>query len=1482
MDIISQVYTHTWKLEEWLTLVDISDNLFQDTDSLQYTDVLKTTIVADKQKELPTFHSFSQVSQQRELLLHVIQKLKKRNEKNVLILGFSAASDDIGAQVSHIHNLEYRYPNSCFNRLQYPVWSKLLSRISDGVMTYMLENTSMFQLVPTSCYVQFVMYLQLCIYRISDGVMTYMLENTSMFLLVPTSCYVQFVMHLQLCIYRISDGVMTYMLENTSMFLLVPTSCYVQFVMYLQDRIGDVVMTYLLENTSMFLLVPTSCYVQCTGVPIYELWPMQPGKYLSIPQKTTNTKSFKRKKECTQTNSYKKPRCNENQTNIRNETTTNSQDQANINSCFQANVRRKPEATCSEDKTNNSIGNTTTNNEDQANINSCSQANVSSKPEATQRQNQTKTSTVNATTTNDEDQSNIKSCSQANINSCSQANISRKPEATHSEDLTNNSTVTSTNTYKEDQANIISCFQANVSSNPVNREDQANINMDAQTYTSTGFIKVTGESPSIERYGNVQIHNGRKTSENFNREDHLNTTFEVKVTLNSHAEQNIREETLSNIDGQLPQPINNSDHQDYTNKEDQSNTGSDTQSCANKETRLNDIVNIGTYLSGQKIPVPNTKDSQIARETVSRQPKKYALELQNDDNFRLTNILNAASNKTARSEISSEKGTVCDDGNSNMQFRSREIIAEKICDRIPDQAFTVIDTEQDQHTRPINNKVSVNNKKKRRKRKSQDIRNFHHMNILNLIPSTEDGALTLYRHILEHKQTIKASKVTISWRFPEHSVNSIGNESSCCASTTHNITELAVEDNTDIVDHSSFFGTTYSYDKVLTKFNEKETNENSKKSLENNQDLTVAEICDTYKQKKLQIHVDAEIKNQGCSVSRNLISNSSQNSQTTELNTVELSIKSRLQSENKASGRSQDYASRNLTENSLWFEANKNIPVHEDALGIETSVIDDTLSNSQGFNTYSFDDSQGFETSGNEDSGTISYKCKESFDGTFSFDSKSDIPVIEDSKSLSQSFDYKTFSIESEKSVSILSKVKSEDDGCFTKIKSKKSELCLDNIDKQFSSTPLEENENQSSKPNLSKIDHDDNWPLKSRECKRSIKRKHVDDLEIFHPADKRPRLSLDVSSVPESKDSPIKTYVEMEVEESMAEVIEKINDSSNEIRLPTTEEEAKEKRPASKNEMVCKSTVCGDKVTSSKGEKCDLQSIQQEDTKDAELSTIEVDYLPALCHLLQQILTKHRTDLQKLITSNKYDKLCIGQMMSGIKVSSISWLRTVKSNSVRQHIMAKVWHWIIEEFVINVIKTFFYVTDTTQHVNRLFYYRKRTWHWLHVKALTDLKKRNIMKLITEDSAKQLITERQSLGVATLRFFPKSKGLRPIINLGRQQTLFGISKIHPHIVGAAKFGQDEVYRTWKTFAVKQSLPLYFVKTDISSCYDEILQQKLFCIVKNIFNNVSIILKMGNPSKFAPDYRIDDNISPDSKEKFKSENGKYLGQGFYIR
>lgn len=64
-------------------------------------------------------------------------------------------------------------------------------------------------------------------------------------------------------------------------------------------------------------------------------------------------------------------------------------------------------------------------------------------------------------------------------------------------------------------------------------------------------------------------------------------------------------------------------------------------------------------------------------------------------------------------------------------------------------------------------------------------------------------------------------------------------------------------------------------------------------------------------------------------------------------------------------------------------------------------------------------------------------------------------------------------------------------------------------------------------------------------------------------------------------------------------------------------------------------------------------------------------------------------------------------------------------------------------------------------------------------------------------TSKKMITERKALGVATLRFFPKSKGLRPITNLSKQQSHDGrpVSIVHFYVIRSRVTGQLMEYKS---------------------------------------------------------------------------------------
>lgn len=48
-----------------------------------------------------------------------------------------------------------------------------------------------------------------------------------------------------------------------------------------------------------------------------------------------------------------------------------------------------------------------------------------------------------------------------------------------------------------------------------------------------------------------------------------------------------------------------------------------------------------------------------------------------------------------------------------------------------------------------------------------------------------------------------------------------------------------------------------------------------------------------------------------------------------------------------------------------------------------------------------------------------------------------------------------------------------------------------------------------------------------------------------------------------------------------------------------------------------------------------------------------------------------------------------------------------------REEILAKLLCWLVDTYVVELLKSFFYVTETTFQKNRLFFYRKSVWSQL-------------------------------------------------------------------------------------------------------------------------------------------------------------------------
>ena len=227
--------------------------------------------------------------------------------------------------------------------------------------------------------------------------------------------------------------------------------------------------------------------------------------------------------------------------------------------------------------------------------------------------------------------------------------------------------------------------------------------------------------------------------------------------------------------------------------------------------------------------------------------------------------------------------------------------------------------------------------------------------------------------------------------------------------------------------------------------------------------------------------------------------------------------------------------------------------------------------------------------------------------------------------------------------------------------------------------------------------------------------------------------------------------------------------------------------------------------------------------------------------------------NVKQIIFSGRFETISLGQLMQGIK-SKCEWLKHISSNSDRLQILARIHIFLMENYVIALIKSYFYVTDSTVYKNRLFYFPKMVWRLICQKAFEKLNDQGMLEPITEQKANALVSEGKSLGFAYLRFMPKANSVRLIVNMKKKQRIvrfrgttinWQLQDLHrvfvlkksekPELLGSSLFSISDIYNRWKNYCASNhgyKGPYYFVKVDIKGCYDSISQKKIYHIVKD--------------------------------------------------
>jgi telomerase reverse transcriptase len=233
-----------------------------------------------------------------------------------------------------------------------------------------------------------------------------------------------------------------------------------------------------------------------------------------------------------------------------------------------------------------------------------------------------------------------------------------------------------------------------------------------------------------------------------------------------------------------------------------------------------------------------------------------------------------------------------------------------------------------------------------------------------------------------------------------------------------------------------------------------------------------------------------------------------------------------------------------------------------------------------------------------------------------------------------------------------------------------------------------------------------------------------------------------------------------------------------------------------------------------------------------------------------------------------RFETMSLHQALQGIRLGSISWLSSVATEKDKMarseftkltEILQEFMYYIFDGLLIPIIRAHFYVTESSSHRQRLFYFRQDVWRKLSEPSLAMLRL-SMYAAMKPKEARVRLAEK-SLGYSQLRLLPKEHGARPITNLKRRQLKSSVGKrilgqsintqlaplfhvlnfergVDASPLGSALFSIGGIHHEITEFKAKigPEARLYFAKVDIKSCFDSIPQARLLDVARQVITN----------------------------------------------
>ncbi|XP_054461486.1 telomerase reverse transcriptase [Anoplopoma fimbria] len=232
---------------------------------------------------------------------------------------------------------------------------------------------------------------------------------------------------------------------------------------------------------------------------------------------------------------------------------------------------------------------------------------------------------------------------------------------------------------------------------------------------------------------------------------------------------------------------------------------------------------------------------------------------------------------------------------------------------------------------------------------------------------------------------------------------------------------------------------------------------------------------------------------------------------------------------------------------------------------------------------------------------------------------------------------------------------------------------------------------------------------------------------------------------------------------------------------------------------------------------------------------------------------------VRSFLSSGKFERLSLMELMWKMKVNDCDWLKISKNGRVppselsyRTQILGQLLAWLLDGYVVGLVRACFYVTESMGQKNALRFYRQEVWAKLQDLAFRGHLSKGQMEELTPAEVAALP---KATVISRLRFIPKTDSMRPITRVvgadaktrlyrGRLRDLLDMLQAcvrsTPSLLGSTVWGMTDIHKVLRSLAPAQKdqpQPLYFVKVDVSGAYESLPHDKLIEVIDQALSPV---------------------------------------------